>query len=51
MNCPQDNSVMETVTKEGITIDHCPNCHGIWMDRGELDKIIEKAEEKFEKKD
>jgi len=50
MTCPNDNSVMEKVSKEGITIDHCTTCHGVWLDRGELDKIIEIAEERAEDK-
>uniref|UniRef100_UPI000B309D21 TFIIB-type zinc ribbon-containing protein n=1 Tax=Algoriphagus resistens TaxID=1750590 RepID=UPI000B309D21 len=29
--------------KQGIEIDYCPNCRGIWLDRGELDKIIERS--------
>lgn len=29
--------------RQGIEIDYCPNCRGVWLDRGELDKIIEKA--------
>ncbi len=29
--------------RQGIEIDYCPNCRGIWLDRGELDKILEKA--------
>ena len=29
--------------KNGIEIDYCPNCRGIWLDRGELDKIIERS--------
>lgn len=45
MNCPVDNSVMEKVNKNGITIDYCKSCQGIWLDRGELDKIIEQVEE------
>lgn len=28
----------------GVQIDYCPSCRGVWLDRGELDKIIEKAE-------
>jgi Zn-finger nucleic acid-binding protein len=31
--------------KHGIEIDYCPNCRGIWLDRGELDKIIERSAE------
>lgn len=30
-------------SREGIEIDHCPDCRGVWLDRGELDKIIERA--------
>lgn len=30
-------------SREGIEIDHCPQCRGVWLDRGELDKIIERA--------
>jgi Zn-finger nucleic acid-binding protein len=29
--------------RQGIEIDYCPNCRGVWLDRGELDKIIEKS--------
>lgn len=44
MKCPiciDTNLVMSE--RQGIEIDYCPNCRGIWLDRGELDKIIEKA--------
>jgi len=29
--------------RQGIEIDYCPQCRGIWLDRGELDKLIEKS--------
>jgi Zn-finger nucleic acid-binding protein len=29
--------------RQGIEIDYCPNCRGVWLDKGELDKIIEKS--------
>ncbi|MFO7674401.1 MAG: zf-TFIIB domain-containing protein [Lutibacter sp.] len=29
--------------RQGLEIDYCPQCHGIWLDRGELDKLIEKS--------
>jgi Zn-finger nucleic acid-binding protein len=29
--------------KQGVEIDYCPNCRGIWLDRGELDKLLEKS--------
>lgn len=30
--------------RQGVEIDYCPECRGVWLDRGELDKLIEKAE-------
>jgi uncharacterized protein len=44
MNCPIDNTEMTQTKREGITIDYCPQCRGVWLDRGELDKIIERSE-------
>jgi Zn-finger nucleic acid-binding protein len=29
--------------RQGIEVDYCPNCRGVWLDRGELDKIIERV--------
>lgn len=44
MDCPICNSVKLAVTeRQGIEIDYCPQCRGIWLDRGELDKIIDRA--------
>lgn len=46
MNCPvckEPQLVMSE--KKGIEIDYCPSCRGIWLDRGELDKIIERSKE------
>jgi Zn-finger nucleic acid-binding protein len=40
--CPETNLVMSE--RQGIEIDYCPKCRGIWLDRGELDKIIEKSQ-------
>lgn len=39
--CTTENLVMSE--RQGIEIDYCPNCRGIWLDRGELDKIIERG--------
>lgn len=39
--CPDTNLTM--ADRQGIEIDYCPNCRGIWLDRGELDKIIERT--------
>lgn len=44
MKCPVCKDVNLVLSeRQGIEIDYCPNCRGIWLDRGELDKIIEKA--------
>ncbi|WP_237066723.1 zf-TFIIB domain-containing protein [Microbulbifer guangxiensis] len=44
MHCPacKDTSLI-TSERAGIEVDYCPNCRGIWLDRGELDKIIERS--------
>lgn len=44
MNCPRCNTELERSTREGIEVDVCPSCRGVWLDRGELDKIIERSE-------
>ena len=41
--CPQSTLVMSE--RSGIEIDYCPICRGVWLDRGELDKIIERVNE------
>jgi hypothetical protein len=43
MNCPVCNVTLAISEKQGIEIDYCPKCRGIWLDRGELDKIIERS--------
>jgi len=43
MNCPTCNVTLLISDREGIEIDYCPQCRGIWLDRGELDKIIERS--------
>lgn len=44
MKCPVCKDVTLLMSqKNGIEIDYCPECRGIWLDRGELDKIIERA--------
>ena len=48
MNCPSCKDVVLTMTeRQGVEIDYCPQCRGVWLDRGELDKIIERAERDF----
>ena len=43
MLCPIDGSTLLLSERQGIEIDYCPQCRGVWLDRGELDKIIERA--------
>ncbi len=45
MLCPACKDVNLSMTdRQGIEIDYCPSCRGIWLDRGELDRLIERAE-------
>jgi len=44
MNCPVDGAVLEMSERQSIEIDYCPTCRGVWLDRGELDKIIERSD-------
>ena len=43
MNCPVDGTLLQMSERQGIEIDYCPQCRGVWLDRGELDKIIERS--------
>ena len=43
MICPIDQSPLEMSERSGIEIDYCPQCRGVWLDRGEIDKIIERS--------
>ncbi|QYX57331.1 zf-TFIIB domain-containing protein [Roseovarius sp. SCSIO 43702] len=42
MKCPVDGETLVMADRNGVEIDYCPNCRGVWLDRGELDKIIER---------
>ena len=45
MKCPTCKDVNLAITeRQGIEIDYCPECRGVWLDRGELDKIIERSD-------
>lgn len=43
MKCPTCNLDLQMTDRQGIEIDYCPQCRGVWLDRGELDKIIERS--------
>ena len=45
MKCPVDERELLMTDREGIEIDYCPQCRGVWLDRGELDKLIERSEQ------
>ena len=45
MKCPVDNETLVMADRNGVEIDYCPKCRGVWLDRGELDKIIDRAAE------
>lgn len=46
MKCPNCNVSLVMTDRSGIEIDYCPECRGVWLDRGELDKIIERSAQK-----
>jgi hypothetical protein len=43
MACPVDGTALVMSERQNIEIDYCPTCRGVWLDRGELDKIIERS--------
>lgn len=43
MNCPICHVTLQIAERQGIEIDYCPQCRGIWLDRGELDKLLDHA--------
>ena len=44
MKCPVCSVDLQMTERQGIEVDYCPQCRGVWLDRGELDKIIERAD-------
>jgi len=43
MKCPIDDTALSVSSRDGVEIDFCPQCRGVWLDRGELDKIIDRT--------
>lgn len=43
MKCPNCEETLVMTERQGVEIDYCPKCRGLWLDKGELDKIIEKS--------
>jgi uncharacterized protein len=44
MKCPNCEETLVMTERQGVEIDYCPKCRGVWLDKGELDKIIERSE-------
>ena len=51
MNCPACNNELKMSERQGVEIDYCPGCRGVWLDRGELDKIIERSAAVYDERD
>jgi uncharacterized protein len=51
VNCPCCNVVLTLANRDGVEIDYCPQCRGVWLDRGELDKVIERANRYYGRRD
>lgn len=43
MRCPIDGTELQPTDRSGIEIDYCPRCRGVWLDRNELEKILERS--------
>ena len=48
MDCPVCHVELKMADRQGVEIDYCPKCRGVWLDRGELDKLIERSGAAFE---
>ena len=46
--CPNDGTGMKEVNRNGVLIDICPECRGVWLDRGELEKLLTLVEARDE---
>lgn len=45
MKCPVDSTTLLISERQGVEIDYCPECRGVWLDRGELDKLLRQADD------
>ena len=48
MSCPVCRVPLTMSERQGVEIDYCPQCRGVWLDRGELDKILERSAREFD---
>jgi Zn-finger nucleic acid-binding protein len=49
--CPVDNETLLLSERQGIEIDYCPKCRGVWLDRGELDKLLQRDDDEWRQTD
>ena len=47
MQCPVDNETLLLSERQGVEIDYCPKCRGVWLDRGELDKLLQRDDDEW----
>ncbi|HEV3402537.1 MAG TPA: zf-TFIIB domain-containing protein [Acidimicrobiales bacterium] len=47
MQCPVDGATLLLSERQGVEIDYCPNCRGVWLDRGELDKLLQREDDEW----
>ncbi len=48
MQCPVDGATLLLTERQGVEIDYCPNCRGVWLDRGELDKLLRRDDDEWQ---
>ena len=51
MKCPVDDATLLMSERQGVEIDYCPQCRGVWLDRGELDKLLQRAAKEMDDDD
>ncbi len=47
MQCPVDGETLLLSERQGVEIDYCPKCRGVWLDRGELDKLLRRDDDEW----
>ena len=47
MQCPVDGATLLLSERQGVEIDYCPECRGVWLDRGELDKLLRRENDEW----
>ena len=51
MQCPIDGETLLLSERQGVEIDYCPKCRGVWLDRGELDKLLQRDDDEWREYD